>query len=110
MKAVKVRVEWCGICGTDLHEVRRRADLLPDRVAVEPYMTCGVCVYCLPGRYSLWADRGGVRRGSHRAPPLRQDPAEQFITGRIAVDDILESGFRELIHNKDENNKILVHP
>ncbi|WP_413249325.1 hypothetical protein [Sinomonas flava] len=37
-------------------------------------------------------------------------PAEQFITGRIAVDDILESGFRELIHNKEENIKILVHP
>ncbi|MGY3566615.1 2,3-butanediol dehydrogenase [Sinomonas sp. RB5] len=37
-------------------------------------------------------------------------PAEQFITGRIAVDDILDAGFRELIENKEENVKILVHP
>lgn len=36
--------------------------------------------------------------------------AEQFITGRIALDDIVEGGFRELIENKDENVKILVHP
>jgi len=37
-------------------------------------------------------------------------PAEQFITGRIAVDDIVSGGFTELIDNKDENVKILVHP
>jgi len=37
-------------------------------------------------------------------------PAEQFITGRIAVDDIVSGGFTELIENKDENVKILVHP
>ncbi len=37
-------------------------------------------------------------------------PAELFITGRIAVDDIVSGGFTELIVNKDENVKILVHP
>ncbi|GAB2927610.1 2,3-butanediol dehydrogenase [Rhodococcus aerolatus] len=37
-------------------------------------------------------------------------PAEQFITGRIAVDDIIAGGFTELLENKDENVKILVHP
>lgn len=37
-------------------------------------------------------------------------PAEQFITGRIGVEDIVEGGFRQLIENKDENVKILVHP
>lgn len=36
--------------------------------------------------------------------------AEQFITGRIGVEDIVEGGFRELVENKDENVKILVHP
>ncbi|HEV7726474.1 MAG TPA: 2,3-butanediol dehydrogenase [Modestobacter sp.] len=36
--------------------------------------------------------------------------AEQFITGRIALDDIVDAGFRELIENKDKNVKILVHP
>ncbi|MDQ3155941.1 MAG: 2,3-butanediol dehydrogenase [Actinomycetota bacterium] len=34
----------------------------------------------------------------------------QFITGRIALDDIVKSGFDELINNKEENVKILVKP
>lgn len=33
-----------------------------------------------------------------------------FITGRIAVEDVYEKGFRELIDNKEENVKIIVHP
>lgn len=36
--------------------------------------------------------------------------AEQFITGRIALEDLVDKGFRELIDNKAENVKILVHP
>lgn len=36
--------------------------------------------------------------------------AEQFITGRIAVDDLVSDGFKELLENKEENVKILVHP
>ncbi|MFF5990983.1 2,3-butanediol dehydrogenase [Prauserella flavalba] len=35
---------------------------------------------------------------------------EQFITGRIALDDIVDRGFRELIDHKETNVKILVHP
>lgn len=35
---------------------------------------------------------------------------EQFITGRIALDDIVDQGFRELIDHKEANVKILVHP
>jgi (R,R)-butanediol dehydrogenase/meso-butanediol dehydrogenase/diacetyl reductase len=35
---------------------------------------------------------------------------EQFITGRISVDDIVEKGFRELIDHKENNVKILVQP
>lgn len=35
---------------------------------------------------------------------------EQFITGRIALDDIVDQGFRELIDHKETNVKILVHP
>jgi (R,R)-butanediol dehydrogenase/meso-butanediol dehydrogenase/diacetyl reductase len=34
----------------------------------------------------------------------------QFITGRIDLDDIVAKGFDELIHNKEENVKILVRP
>jgi len=36
--------------------------------------------------------------------------AEQFITGRIGLDDLVEGGFQELIDNKEENVKILVSP
>lgn len=33
-----------------------------------------------------------------------------FITGRIAAEDVYEKGIRQLIENKEENVKILVHP
>jgi (R,R)-butanediol dehydrogenase/meso-butanediol dehydrogenase/diacetyl reductase len=36
--------------------------------------------------------------------------AEQFITGRIGLDDLVDRGFRELIDNKEQNVKILVSP
>jgi (R,R)-butanediol dehydrogenase / meso-butanediol dehydrogenase / diacetyl reductase len=36
--------------------------------------------------------------------------ADQFITGRIGLDDIVDGGFRQLIDNKEENVKILVSP
>ena len=36
--------------------------------------------------------------------------ADQFITGRIGLDDLVKGGFRELIDNKEENVKILVSP
>jgi (R,R)-butanediol dehydrogenase/meso-butanediol dehydrogenase/diacetyl reductase len=36
--------------------------------------------------------------------------AEQFITGRIGLDELVKGGFRELIDNKEENVKILVSP
>jgi (R,R)-butanediol dehydrogenase / meso-butanediol dehydrogenase / diacetyl reductase len=36
--------------------------------------------------------------------------AEQFITGRIGLEDLVKGGFRELIDNKEENVKILVSP
>jgi (R,R)-butanediol dehydrogenase/meso-butanediol dehydrogenase/diacetyl reductase len=35
---------------------------------------------------------------------------EQFITGRIAAEDVAELGIRQLIENKEENVKIIVHP
>lgn len=35
---------------------------------------------------------------------------DQFITGRIALEDIVEQGFRELIDHKESNVKILVQP
>ncbi|MDY7557602.1 zinc-binding dehydrogenase [Cryobacterium sp. 10C3] len=35
---------------------------------------------------------------------------EQYITGRISAKDVIEKGLEQLIHNKEENVKILVHP
>src|SRR5260221_5904604 len=79
---LRVLPQWCGICGTDLHEYSRGplytpADQLPqvighefsavvaetgagvrdlragDRVAVLPHVFCGTCYYCLRGRQGL---------------------------------------------------------
>jgi (R,R)-butanediol dehydrogenase / meso-butanediol dehydrogenase / diacetyl reductase len=36
--------------------------------------------------------------------------AEQFITGRIGLEGLVDRGFSELINNKEENVKILVSP
>ena len=33
---------------------------------------------------------------------------EKLVTGRIRLEDIVEKGFIELVHNKDEHIKILV--
>src|SRR5262245_51967243 len=79
---LRVMPQWCGICGTDLHEYSHGplytpADLLPqvighefsavvaetgagvhdlrpgDRVAVLPHVFCGMCYYCVRGRQGL---------------------------------------------------------
>lgn len=76
---VRVRIEACGLCGTDLHllhenwpffpigqtpghEVAGRVDRVDagvsdfapgDRVVVEPMVTCGQCKWCLEGRESI---------------------------------------------------------
>jgi (R,R)-butanediol dehydrogenase/meso-butanediol dehydrogenase/diacetyl reductase len=36
--------------------------------------------------------------------------SESLITGKIQLEDIVEKGFKELINNKDNNIKIIVHP
>jgi 2-desacetyl-2-hydroxyethyl bacteriochlorophyllide A dehydrogenase len=74
---VRVRVERCGICGSDLHSFRGHSQLPPfcpgheisgvvealgrgatglregDRVAVEPLRRCGACRHCEGGNYHL---------------------------------------------------------
>jgi len=74
---VRVRVERCGICGSDLHVFRGHSALPTDcpghemsgiveavgpdatgvregdRVAVEPLRRCGACRFCLAGSYHL---------------------------------------------------------
>src|SRR5258706_592722 len=79
---LRVMPQWCGICGTDLHEYSHGplytpAEQLPqvighefsavvaetgagvrdlqagDRVAVLPHVFCGSCYYCLRGRQGL---------------------------------------------------------
>lgn len=79
---VRVRPEWCGICGTDLHEYAHGPLYTPlenlpqvighefsavvtetgagvtnvragDRVAVLPHVFCGTCFFCVRGRQGL---------------------------------------------------------
>jgi len=76
----RVRVEACGICGSDLslfangffapgqtpgHEAAGRVDALGEgvsgpasgtRVAVEPMRSCGACACCRSGRYSICSE------------------------------------------------------
>lgn len=86
---IQVRVESCGICGTDLHfwrgEVPTTAGLTPghefagrvaavgagvkrvregDRVGVEPIVRCNACRFCRTGDYHVCADSSliGVAR------------------------------------------------
>ncbi len=91
---IVVRVECCGICGTDLHilagefpptpypitpghefagiVVARGADVRPDlpvgaRVAVDPSLYCGYCRQCRAGRDNLcenWAAIGDTVNGA----------------------------------------------
>jgi 2-desacetyl-2-hydroxyethyl bacteriochlorophyllide A dehydrogenase len=74
---VRVRIERCGICGSDLHAFRGHAELPDgcpghemsgivdavgagahgvregDRVAIEPLRRCGRCRHCTSGNYHL---------------------------------------------------------
>ena len=71
---VRVQVYYCGVCGTDIHNVRETTDGLPghefsgvvaelgkgiqtlkvgDRVVVEPLVRCGTCLRCQQGKYHL---------------------------------------------------------
>jgi threonine dehydrogenase-like Zn-dependent dehydrogenase len=62
----------------------------------------------VPGRADLHPGRG--------APPADRGLAERlidvgfYITKRIPLDDLVTSGFQELIQNKNEHVKILVQP
>lgn len=84
---VKIDVEWCGICGSDLHEFE--ADTVSgytppvilghefagtvsevgegvtnvtvgQRVAIEPFMYCQTCEFCVKGDYHVCRDLGVV--------------------------------------------------
>ncbi|MCH1624187.1 2,3-butanediol dehydrogenase [Fredinandcohnia quinoae] len=83
---VKIEVEWCGICGSDLHEYvagpmsYKNTPLtfghefsgkiieigenvtkvkVGDRVTVEPIISCGTCSNCKKGYYNLCVNRQG---------------------------------------------------
>lgn len=61
----------------------------------------------LLGSLAYCADHSDVSIGLLRDGKV---DAEQFITGRIRLDDLVAGGFRQLIDNKEENVKILVSP
>src|SRR5688572_30354888 len=82
-----VRIEACGICGTDIDQVEGRPGqaypIIPghepvgvieeigdvaaarrglqpgDRVAVDPFIPCGICRFCLSGRSEFCAGSEG---------------------------------------------------
>lgn len=150
---VKVAVQWCGICGTDLHEYLDGPIFCPptgaphaltgEQMPVVLGHECagvdsalGQAVQCTAAggtvvNVAIWGHPATVEMNNlvfnevnvvgslaycddHEPTiALLRDgkvDARQFITGEIALDDIVAGGFRELIDNKDANVKILVHP
>lgn len=88
---VRVKVAYCGICGSDYHKLEGKANTRPvtypvalgheisgivseigsavtefavgDRVTVDPNWNCGECYYCKIGRTSLCERSRGVVKG-----------------------------------------------
>lgn len=88
---VKIRVSYCGICGTDFHKYAGKAGSRPvkypvplghevsgtvesigkdvrnfkvgDRVTVDPNWSCGQCWYCKNGKSHLCSNSRGVVKG-----------------------------------------------
>lgn len=88
---VRVKVAYCGICGSDYHKLQGKANTRPvtypvalgheisgvvcevgnavtdfsvgDRVTVDPNWSCGECYYCKIGRTSLCKRSRGVVKG-----------------------------------------------
>lgn len=89
--AVKIAVEYCGLCGTDFHKYQGKAGARPvtypvalgheasgiveqvgsavtgvkpgDRVTVDPNWSCGHCYYCKNGKRHLCENSKGVVKG-----------------------------------------------
>lgn len=88
---VKIRVAWCGLCGTDIHKFNGQNGASPvippiilghecsgivvsvgpntkyfkvgDRVACDPSWGCGKCEYCQQGLPNFCLERHGVAKG-----------------------------------------------
>lgn len=88
---VKIRVAWCGLCGTDIHKFQGKngaSVVIPpiilghecsgtvvavgpdskyfkvgDRVACDPSWGCGKCSYCQQGLPNFCLERHGVAKG-----------------------------------------------
>jgi threonine dehydrogenase-like Zn-dependent dehydrogenase len=117
-----LRVEACGICGTDVEQyaglIPARFPLIPghepvgvierigagaqerwgvrvgDRVAVENYLPCGHCAACLEGRYPRCETRGGNFGYGHI--PLARPPG---IWGAFA--DYMHLDASSIVHRLD---------
>ena len=88
---VKIRVAWCGLCGTDIHKFQGKngaSVVVPpiilghecsgvvvevgedckyfkvgDRVACDPSYGCGTCIWCQQGLPNFCLERHGVAKG-----------------------------------------------
>lgn len=88
---VKIRVAWCGLCGTDIHKFQGKngaSVVIPpiilghecsgivtevgpeckyfkvgDRVACDPSWECGKCIWCQQGLPNFCLERHGVAKG-----------------------------------------------
>ena len=104
---VRVKVEACGVCGSDMHafhgqDERRPAPLILGhevagvaesgsfegrRVAVNPLVVCGECAYCRGGRENLC-----VKREILSMPPRQGGFAERICVPEENLVEIGENG------------------
>jgi hypothetical protein len=59
---------------------------------------------------SSWSRSNCTARAPDRLSRGAEYASSAFITGRIALEDLVEPGFDTLINHKDTAVKVLVHP
>lgn len=114
---VLIRVESCGVCGTDIHIYEGKAGIarypiipghefsgrvvevgrevsgyisVGDRVVADPTIVCGRCVYCRSGRAHLcveWAPIGVARDGAYAEYVSVPANLAYKIPGNISFDE-----------------------
>src|SRR3972149_6432129 len=108
---VRVAVEACGVCGTDLHVAIEGTIQLPptpgDRVTIFPSVACGRCHACRRGRevlcpqaQVLGINREGAFAESITLPAscLLPRPAEVSSPVGAIVADAVSTAYRALAH------------
>ncbi|MGO7030896.1 alcohol dehydrogenase catalytic domain-containing protein [Rhizobium ruizarguesonis] len=114
-KDVVLKVTYCGICGTDLHEYTSGPIILP----VEPHPFTGASVPIILGHEFSSVEKGvrligcwgnDITIGPRLAGLIASGkfPVEKIVTGRVTLDAAVTEGFEELTKKGNDHLKILI--